>query len=143
MHATYKALSKYYANLAAETRKDAAVGSEPVDVISTITVDGVSVTERITGTVNVESDRSRDSKRLPYQSVAVKLATKVNVETLDLVMREINRGERPTVKAAAAWIQEALATFDTEPRLVAGNVRITGLVSEVVSTVDARERGIA
>jgi hypothetical protein len=144
MHATYKTLSKYYAQLAAETRKDAAVGSEPVDVVSTVVVNGTAYTHRLTATVTVSEDREA-SKPLPYQTIALLLASKVNADTRDKVQREIEAGDRSKVEDAKGSdralfdaLRGALGTM-----LRSGATKVHRLTADHVSTVNARERGIA
>jgi len=144
MHATYKALSKYYAQLAAETREDADVGSEPVDVVSTIRVGLYAYTHRITATVTVSEDREA-SKPLPYQTIALLLASKVNADTRDKVQREIEAGDRSKVEHAKgsdrALFDALRGSLGTVLR--SGASKVHRLTVDHMATVDTREQGVS
>ena len=144
MHATYKTLSKYYANLAAETREDANIGSEPVDIVSTIRVGLYAYTHRITATVTVSEDKEV-SRPLPYQTIALLLASKVNEATISTVQREIEAGDRSKVEHAKgsdrALFDALRGSLGTVLR--SGASKVHRLTVEHVSTVDAREQGVS
>jgi|6_EtaG_2_1085325.scaffolds.fasta_scaffold35837_2 hypothetical protein len=137
----FKLLAAWSTKHAKDLRDSADPGVCPADITVTITdrATGMAVEYDIAGTVKVSDDQTRPSKRIPWQSVAVELAAKVNDDTRALVIRRIFvDGHRPTVKAACGDIQDMFATFDTEPQVISGNVRVEGVKAEHVATVDTR-----